>query len=294
MIQARPKREENLFNAALCYARKGWPVIPVYSVCNGVCACRKGLTCDAPGKHPYHSSWGTIASTDPEVIKEWWDHSCVGANIGVLTGLKSRIFCLDVDVPRLDANISKNGPARLAELINLHGELPITGKVSTGSGGSHYFFEMPSNAEFKKEIAPGLDIKANGGFVVAPPSIHKSGNLYTWELLPGTSKFASIVCAPNWLIEMATKSLDVRQDFSKWEDVLFTPILPGQRNNEIAKIVGALVRARLDPYLVRGLVRLINQHVCTEPLSHYELETIVTSITKRDFRKSGEQHGQST
>jgi hypothetical protein len=291
MTRVKSEREENLVKAALYYAGKGWSVIPVYAVYNGVCACHKGSACDSPGKHPYHANWGTIASTDPDVIKNWWDCSYVGANIGILTGRKSRIFCLDVDVPRLNAKVPKNGKARLAELVEKYGELPITATVTTGSGGNHYFFQIPTNAEFKKEITPGLDIKAEGGFVVAAPSIHRNGEIYTWVPKPGTQELASIARAPDWLLDIATKNSEVNHTFSKWEDILFAPILPGQRNNEIARIVGALVRARLDPDLVRGLVSLINQHVCTEPLSHYEVETIVASITKRDFRKNGEQNG---
>jgi len=291
MTRVKSEREERLLMAALYYIGKEWPVIPVYAIYNGVCACYKGSACDSPGKHPYHANWGTIASTDPEVIKDWWGHSYVGANIGILTGTKSRIFCLDVDVPRLNANVPKNGPARLAELVEIYGELPITSTVLTGSGGNHYFFQIPANAEFKKEIAPGLDIKANGRFVVAAPSIHVSGGIYTWMTKPGTETIASIARAPDWLLYMASKHSDVSPKNSKWEDILFAPILPGQRNNEISRIVGALVRAKLDPDLVRGLVSLINQHVCTEPLSHYEVETIVASITKRDFRKSGWKNG---
>jgi putative DNA primase/helicase len=292
MTRVKYEREEDLVNAALYYAGRGWAVIPVYPIYNGVCACRKGSACDSPGKHPYHSNWGNVASTDPEVIKNWWGYYYEGANIGILTGIKSRIFCLDVDVPRLNAKVPKNGQARLDELVEKYGELPITATVLTGSGGSHYFFQIPTNAQFKKEIAPGLDIKANGGFVVAAPSIHVSGGIYTWMTEPGTETIASIARAPNWLLDIATKNSQVEPTlFSKWEDILFAPILPGQRNNEISRIVGALVRAKLDPDLVRGLVSLINQHVCTEPLSHYEVETIVASITKRDFRKAGAQHG---
>ena len=55
----------------------------------------------------------------------------------------------------------------------------------TGGGGTHYYFTAPAGiavVEGANKLGPGVDVKAAGGYVLLPPSIHISGRRYTWEV----------------------------------------------------------------------------------------------------------------
>jgi hypothetical protein len=148
---------------ALEYAGRGWPVFP----CRGkVPATRRGFY---------------DASVDPEQIRRWTWHD----SIGICTG--NGLVVLDVD-PRHGGNDS------LRELEDAHGEIR-TLSARTGGGGLHLYLagELPARNGFR----PGLDLKARGGYVIAPPSLHESGNRYEWiavENLPETPQ-----PVPAWL-----------------------------------------------------------------------------------------------
>jgi putative DNA primase/helicase len=164
-----------ILEAALSYAKRGWPVLPLHTPQNGKCSCRKN-DCTKIGKHPRYDK-GLIpnglkdASTDPEIIKKWWG-IWPDANIGIRTGQVSGLFVLDVDA-------KNSGLETIRQLEQRFGALPATSKVRTGGGGLHYFFQYPGNeVRSVAGLWPGIDIRANGGYVVAPPSLHKSGKEY--------------------------------------------------------------------------------------------------------------------
>lgn len=151
-------------------------VLPVHSVdISGACSCYLGASCSSAGKHPMISSWTTEATHDEGTIERWWT-LWPAANIGIATGAKSGVFVVDID-PRND------GFNSLDELRERIGELPSTLTVTTGSGGLHFYFKLPVQSEVQCKVAlfPGIDIKGEGGMVVAPPSLHKSGNRYEWR-----------------------------------------------------------------------------------------------------------------
>jgi hypothetical protein len=158
-----------LLDAALTYAAKGWPVIPLHSPDPArVCTCAKGPDCASPAKHPRVRDWRTQASTDLDQIAEWWA-MWPAANVGIVCG--HGLVVLDVD----DA-----GWRPLAKFIREHGKLPETARVQTGSGvGAHYYFSAPIGAQ-SFDLAPGLEVRAAGRYVVAPPSVHASGGVYEW------------------------------------------------------------------------------------------------------------------
>jgi hypothetical protein len=111
-----------------------------------------------------------VAATEEEIAR-WWQR-WPDANIGVVAGRVSGVVVLDVD-PRND------GKESLRALEGRMGELPQTPEDRTGGGGRHLWFrctgELPSAV-----LAPGLELKAEGSVVVAPPSVHLSGRPYTW------------------------------------------------------------------------------------------------------------------
>ena len=125
-------------------------------------------------KQPIIKNWPKLATSDEQQITEWWD-AYPNANIGVATGLRSGIFVMDVDV-------DKGGLASLEELM-AHDEWAPTLTSKTGTGGFHFLFRWdPANpvGNSVSRLAPGIDIRGEGGFIVAPPSIHPNGNRYEW------------------------------------------------------------------------------------------------------------------
>ncbi len=156
------------------FRRAGRRVVPVWGVHKGVCRCQKGKACDRPGKHPRTRHGRTDATTDPRKIRTWkW----TTANVGVATGPESGLVVIDIDVP--------DGQATLAELETQPGRLPAGPVVSTGGGGLQLWVRHPGvKVPSRSGIASGIDIRADGGLAIVPPSIHKSGRRYTWKVRP--------------------------------------------------------------------------------------------------------------
>jgi len=124
-----------LRDAALHYADAlGWPVLPLHSVRNGVCTCRRGVNCGSPGKHPHTRNGIKAATTDVRTIRQWWSR-WPNANVAIAAGLAD-LFVIDVD-PAHDGRVSMNAAVKRL------GKLPPHPKVRTGGGGWHLFFKHP-------------------------------------------------------------------------------------------------------------------------------------------------------
>ena len=107
-------------------------------------------------------------------VRQFWQQHPL-ANIGIVTGAVAGFIVVDVD-PRHDGDIA------LQKFEELNGPLPVTPKVRTGGDGEHIFFEHPGHPiKNRAGILPGIDIRGDGGYIVAPPSNHISGRLYEWE-----------------------------------------------------------------------------------------------------------------
>lgn len=164
-------RDPSPLEAALNYRNRGWSVVAVHGVRNGRCTCSKGARCSSPGKHPI-GSWKEYQQrhASEEEVRSWF-RKHPHANVGIVTGEISGLVVLDID-----------GKEGLENLAALNFEIPETFMVETGGGGQHHYFAYPpgglSNSASK--IAPKVDIRADGGFVVAPPSMHVSGRRYEW------------------------------------------------------------------------------------------------------------------
>ncbi len=187
-----PQPTSNLLIAALDYARRGWPVFPIHCPRvngGGPCSCGKH-DCASVGKHARIRQWPEKATTDPEQIRAWW-RKWADANIGIVTGQRSRLLVLDVDV-------DKGGSASLAELERKYGALPETWIVETGGGGWHHYFLLPEGVQISSQagvLAQGLDTRSERGCVVAPPSLHESGKRYTLQ-----ESAVDLVPCPDWLL----------------------------------------------------------------------------------------------
>ena len=185
----------SLLDAALACAARGWCVIALHDVTQGYCSCAKGPTCGKnAGKHPRIDHWTQAASVDPAQIRAWWQQWST-ANVGLLTGARSRLAVLDVD-PR------NGGDVALAELEQGYQPLPDTPLVLTGSpGGRHLYFALAGPLA-KWNPGPGLNFQAEGALVVAPPSLHASGRRYTWEASSDPDD-VPLAPVPDWLQALA-------------------------------------------------------------------------------------------
>ena len=157
-LEARFAAERGIpLATALAYAERGWQVIPI----------KPG------GKYPAgFGEWQLKATTDAATIEGWWNGTHKGYGVGIACGPESGVWVLDIDV-----SDGKTGEDTLAELERLHGPLPATYTVITGSGGRHLYFAYPTDGppvrnDAAKRLGFGLDVRGGGGFVVAPPSIH--------------------------------------------------------------------------------------------------------------------------
>jgi len=175
-----------LLNAALAYARRGWPVFP----------------CRARAKEPLARRGFKDATTDENTVRQWWTR-WPDANIGIPTG-SSTFVVLDVDV-------RAGGDETLRELERQHGELPATVHVLTGGGGDHYWFQPPAMSLRCCRLADGLELKAEGGYVIVPPSVHPSGWPYTFEV-QGHPDGMPLADMPAWLLELAQPRVEPQSD----------------------------------------------------------------------------------
>jgi hypothetical protein len=159
------------------------------------CSCGDP-TCKYPAKHPQFNKFDLphgckSAATERRLIKTWWVRWPL-ANIDIAT---DQLLILDLD-------FYKGAGETLAKLEETYGPLPETVAAITGSGGRHKFYRRPLGTlpSRKDVLGPGIDTRADGDYVVAPPSLHKSGTRYTWLRDPETTPIAD---APPWVLDLA-------------------------------------------------------------------------------------------
>lgn len=184
--------------AALSYAALGWRVIPLHWPRVGVggvrCSCGRG-DCGSVGKHPLTPSGLKDASVDPAALAEWW-RQWPAANVGVVTGAVSGIVVIDVDA-------KGGGLESLAALCDENGQLPETVEAVTGGGGRHVIFAHPGETirNSAGKVGSGIDVRGDGGYIVAAPSQHASERRYAWVAggAPGELAAAAL---PVWLLAL--------------------------------------------------------------------------------------------
>lgn len=167
--------KEQIHKAALDYVSRGWLVFPLHTVDEeGHCSCGNE-TCGDAGKHPRVQRGLKEASRDPAKVEEWFGPAAPPANIGLVTGEISGITVIDIDI-----GDGKFGAESWAEAIKDHGE-PQTLMAQTGSGGMHVVFQYNSALKTASNVlGKGVDCRNDGGYIVAAPSRHRSGGVYSW------------------------------------------------------------------------------------------------------------------
>jgi hypothetical protein len=165
----------DLLEAALAYAAAGVPVFPL----------------EPRGKDPVTKRGFYDATTNPATIRRFW--RAPDRNIGIRTGALSGFWILDID---------PGGEDEIRRLEEVHGALPPTRQVRTGRGGRHLWFEYTGPIQCSAgRIALNVDVRADGGYCIAPPSIHETGRRYQWL----TNPTATLAIAPDWLFALTRK-----------------------------------------------------------------------------------------
>ncbi|HUP68580.1 MAG TPA: bifunctional DNA primase/polymerase [Acidimicrobiales bacterium] len=172
------KSDDELLAAALAYARRGWAVFPCHSPApKGGCSCCRP-DCSSPAKHPRIAGGLKAATTDEAAIRAWW-RRWPQANVAVRTGAASELVVLDVDP-------GHGGDESVKALVAEHGRFPPGPVVATGGAGRHLYLAHPGapvRNDAGRRLGPGIDLRGDGGYVIAPPSRHASGGGYEWERL---------------------------------------------------------------------------------------------------------------
>ena len=264
-----------LLDEALRYAAAGIPVFPLHWVKqDGNCSCRQGALCQAKGKHPRIKNWNEEATTDAAKIKAWWEKA-PSANIGIPMGEKSGRVALDVDTRH-------GGDSSLALLVDEFAALPNTITATTGGGGKHYIFKYTEELALKNVVGfrDGLDIRTQGGMIVAAPSIHHSGNQYMWD--SGKSPFEMQAAdMPAWLVEEIRKvgtKITVKKKAT--EHTPRKKISEGSRNNHLTSLAGALRRKGIGEDGIVATLRAENRDRLDPPLDDETVVAIAKSITR--------------
>jgi hypothetical protein len=182
-----------MVDAALSYAEEGWRVFPAPP---GEKKSRKSAAFSSGQR------WG--ATNDAAQIKRDWAR-WPDANIGIATGPESGFWVVEADT--LEGH-AVDGVASLKQLEVEPGALPETLMAESPSGSQHRYFKWPADVTVRNsasKIAPGVDVRGDGGMVIAPPSVKPGKGAYRWL------NAHDIADAPRWLIELASGTDDTRQ-----------------------------------------------------------------------------------
>lgn len=226
----------------------GWKLVVLHGVnSGGVCNCTAAVNCGSPGKHPI-APW---RGQDPTTFQ-------ARQNIGIQTGEISGIVVVDVD-PR------NGGDRWLNHMLAVDPESFNTPTVETGGGGKHYYYQYDGDNPSCGIIAAGVDYKANGGYVVAPPSI--TAGKYTWLRNPRDTPTRK---TPTWLNVTRKNGNQQTPD---------GPILPGNRNEYLFRAGSCMRRYGIKPDDIYTAISTMNNR-CSPPLPESEIQSIITSISR--------------
>jgi hypothetical protein len=266
MATAKPADEGPLLKAALWYASRGFPVFPVHGIRDRKCTCSKA-DCSHPGKHPRTRNGFKDATTDQSKIKDLWEE-WPDANIGLPTGPSSGLLAIDID-PR------NGGDSSWDSLVQNHGLPPPTAEQKTGGGGRHILFRDPA-VKVPKELAPGIDVKSAGGYIIVAPSVHASGQLYVWDG-SGPEVLLNVADAPPWLLTRLAAALRRKPAMPAANVRKFSS---GQRNNRLTSLAGKMRRNGASREGIEAALLEENQGECDPPLLEAEVRKIAESVAR--------------
>lgn len=249
----------SMYDAAIEYAKKGFAVFPL----------------KYRDKVPLTRNGCKDATTDAAQIKAWWQ-KYPNANIGLATGSVSQnVFVIDLDI---DEDRGIDGYHSLEDWQREHGDFPETWTAITGRGGYHLYYRGNGRIKNRAGIIDGVDIRGNGGYVVAPPSIHKNGNRYEWEYSPDEFEIAKADNNVEYFLN---------HDDQKQSTAFTMPniVAAGQRNQMLFRFACMMQAKGASDQSVFAATMAENESSCSPPLTEREVKVIVSSATRYDKGK---------
>jgi hypothetical protein len=248
----------DLGQQAVRFVRHQWNIFPVRKL----------------SKEPATRNGVLDATLEEERITQWWWRH-PDDNIGLACGAASNVVVLDVD--------GDVGALSLRQLESQHTAIPVTASVDTPSGGRHFYFKHPGT-EIRNSVSMlgmGIDIRGDGGYVVAPPSVLVHGS-YSVDESHGLASM------PTWLVEAIQSHQERRGPIGRseaWAQVLRQDIGTGTRNQQLTRIAGFILNLVHDPEITLEFVLMTNQVRVKPPLDTREVEKIVASINRIQGRR---------
>lgn len=247
----------DILETALAFAAEGFPVFP----------------CHADGelaKRPLTSNGFKGATCNERIIRIWWGERHADALIGLPTGKPINAWVLDVDR-------KSGGYETLAALEAEHGSLPRTRTVSTASGGKHFYWRHVEGVttSARKLNGHGIDVRGDGGFVIAPGSVMADGRTYTLvEDMP-------VADAPDWLLDIVLPppyvvSTVVGRTVAAGENRAYCQ---AAINRELAAVASAQPGSR--SYQLNRSAYAIGQFVGAGAISHEEAREALEAIARQ-------------
>jgi hypothetical protein len=216
----------DLLEHARGYADAGWSVFPVCSPARAGGCTEHGPRCTSPGKTPL-IRWAVAqaAVADEQQITNWW-HRWPSANVGLATGRVSGVCVIDIDNGQALAEAQRRG-------------LPNGPAVATGRvGGRHLYCAWREDAPTIFARANGIDFRGEGGYVVLPPSRHKTGVVYSWTTSPTEVPLPAL---PAWIDQMAATDRAGQERGPIAVSKLFADGIPqGERDSTLFRVAAKL------------------------------------------------------
>ena len=265
----RTPTETSSAETARAYAAAGLPVFPVHTIrSDGRCSCGRD-DCQRPGKHPRTARGFKEASTDKDQIDAWWQR-WPDAGVAIATG-EAGLVVIDVDV--------KSGAMGLANwqalVEELGPELEDTAMVRTPSGGLHAYFRTGGRevATSASTLAPSIDVRARGGYVIAPPSRRLDAG-YVWLPDHGLERLREL---PEALADLLAAPPSPGQPAPAAQ-----AISSGVRNATLTSLAGSMRRRGMDEDAIFAALQVVNTNRCDPPLPEAEVRSIAASIASYD------------
>ena len=257
----------SLEQAAVRYAELGFYVFPL----------------NPKSKEPATDHGFKDASNVPETVRAWWIKN-PDYNIGIAAG--HGLVIIDVDNKPEEG---KYGTDVLRDWERQHGEFIPTWTVLTGTGGLHYWFHTNDNFTNTTNLLGAIDIRSDGAYVVAPPSIHPNGTAYEWEASgdPDEVQMADLKGSAFDLI----KDFDVKRKCSKKSKTQYkeySKIKKGERQTALMSLAGTLKNLNMTDNSIMEAIRAENNEKCDPPFTEEELEKTIFKFLTRDITPSGD------
>ncbi|QEE28581.1 hypothetical protein FTW19_11580 [Terriglobus albidus] len=218
--------------------------------------------CKEKDKVPVLTNWPDKATCEPSIIKQWAvTHR--GCNWAVKTGTGSGIWVLDVD--------GEKGAVSLREMASRYGDLWLQTLTAITAHGRHCYFKYPQDVSIRNSVErlrPGLDVRGDGGYVIAPPSLHPSGHEYRW-----VNPDAAVLPTPEWLLHLLATPT------SKQPNII-GKLYENQRNDGLTRLAGAERRRGMTYEQLEAFLLEANFRRCIPPLEKNEVLAIAASVSR--------------